>query len=70
MTLPPSYKGQLSDLATSCPNVVCKCGGFQQPGPGVEWDKRATPVGSEELASAVLPRYQAAIDAFGPDREL
>ena len=44
------WKAEMADVAASCPNVFCKCGGVQMVAHGHGWETRATPVGSEELA--------------------
>jgi len=62
------WKADLSALAFECPNVVCKVGGIQMPVNGFGFEKRAVPVGSEELCSLTLPFYGHAIDCFGPQR--
>ena len=49
------WKVEMADVAASCPNVFCKCGGVQMVTHGHGWETRATPVGSEELADAVRP---------------
>ena len=49
------WKVEMADVAASCPNVFCKCGGVQMVTHGHGWETRATPVGSEELAEAVRP---------------
>jgi predicted TIM-barrel fold metal-dependent hydrolase len=60
------------DAIARCPNAVMKCGGAQQRveawEPPFHMNNRASPIGSEELCELLLPFYQYAIEAFGPDR--
>ena len=51
-----------------CPNVNIKLGGIGMPRTGFDWHARATPVGSEELASNMAPLMNYCIEQFGPDR--
>ena len=50
------------------PNVYVKLGGLTQPHAGFEFNLRAKPPGSEELADAVGPYYSFVIDHFGAER--
>lgn len=60
------------DAVAACSNTVLKCGGAQMRvgdwEPDFHMHKRAAPMGSEELCELLLPYYQYAIEAFGPDR--
>ena len=49
------WKAAIADLASSCPNVVVKCGGVQMVNSGHGFEQRPAPIGSEELCEAVLP---------------
>lgn len=62
------WQKDMTDLAKSCPNVYCKVGGCGMVANGFGFEKRPVPIGSEELAKAVLPYYGHCIDAFGPSR--
>jgi L-fuconolactonase len=57
-------------LATvaACPNVYLKLGGIGMPRLRFDWHERATPIGSDELASAIAPFMTYCIAQFGPDR--
>jgi predicted TIM-barrel fold metal-dependent hydrolase len=64
------WKKELTELADACPNVYCKIGGAQF-GSGFGFGKkqgRPAPIGSHELAEAMLPWVTVAIEAFGPTR--
>ena len=52
----------------ACPNVSLKLGGIGMPRLGFDWHERATPIGSEELATAMAPFMTSCIEQFGPDR--
>ena len=60
------------DAIAQCPNAVLKVGGGQQRvglwEPPFHMNRRARPIGSEELCELLYPWYRHAIDAFGPDR--
>lgn len=58
------------DSLSRCANVIMKVGGLQMPLNGfpIGPENRLVPVGSEELASLVVPYYEKVIRAFGPDR--
>lgn len=60
------------DAVAACSNTVLKCGGGQMRvgdwEPDFHMHRRATPMGSEEFCELLLPYYQYAIEAFGPDR--
>jgi L-fuconolactonase len=51
-----------------CPNVHVKLGGIGMPRTGFDWHARATPIGSEELATAMAPLMTYCIEQFGPGR--
>jgi predicted TIM-barrel fold metal-dependent hydrolase len=50
------------------PNVSVKLGGQTMTSAGFAWHKRPAPPGSEELAAAFAPYFDACIDLFGPKR--
>jgi L-fuconolactonase len=52
----------------ACPNVYVKLGGIGMPRTGFDWHTRTTPIGSEELASAMAPFMTYCIEQFGPSR--
>jgi predicted TIM-barrel fold metal-dependent hydrolase len=52
----------------ACPNVSLKLGGIGMPRLGFDWHTRTTPIGSEELATAIAPLMTDCIEQFGPDR--
>ena len=60
------------DAIAKCPNAVMKAGGGQQRvgrwEPPFHMNRRATPIGSEELCELLYPWYGHVIQAFGPDR--
>jgi L-fuconolactonase len=56
------------EALASCPNVRVKLGGLAMSMAGFGWHKRELPPGSEELAAAMAPYFQACIDAFGAER--
>ncbi len=60
------------DAIAACPNAVMKVGGAQQRvgpwEPPFHMNRRARPLGSEELCEMLYPYYQYAIEAFGPQR--
>ena len=51
-----------------CPNVVMKLGGIGMPRTGFDWYTRQKPIGSKELAEAMVPWMTYCIEQFGPDR--
>jgi predicted TIM-barrel fold metal-dependent hydrolase len=53
---------------SECDNVLVKLGGLLMPLNGWRLHKRATPVGSEEVASLCRDYHLHAIDCFGVDR--
>ncbi|MGE0260545.1 MAG: amidohydrolase [Alphaproteobacteria bacterium] len=63
----PAWKNGMEEMA-KCPNVLLKLGGIGMPRFGFDWHTRETPIGSEELASAMAPLLSWCIDRFGPER--
>ncbi len=61
------WHGKMKRLAT-CPNVCVKLGGLGMTLSGFDFNKRAMPLPSEELAKAWGPYVLAVIEAFGADR--
>jgi predicted TIM-barrel fold metal-dependent hydrolase len=57
----------LAKLA-ECANVSVKLGGLTLTAAGFGWHKRPAPPGSEELAAAMRPYFDACIEHFGPER--
>ena len=55
-------------FAAACANVSVKLGGLTMTAAGFGWHKRAAPPGSEELAQAMRPYFDACIEMFGPER--
>lgn len=60
------------DAVAKSPNAVMKCGGGQMRvgdwEPSFHMNRRATPIGSEELCDLLMPYYEYVINAFGPER--
>jgi predicted TIM-barrel fold metal-dependent hydrolase len=52
----------------ACPNVYVKLGGIGMPRLGFDWHTRQTPIGSDELATAMAPLMTSCIEQFGPER--
>ena len=52
----------------ACPNVYVKLGGIGMPRTGFDWHARSTPIGSDELATAMAPFMTYCIEQFGPAR--
>jgi L-fuconolactonase len=50
------------------PNVIMKMSGLGQLLNGFEWNKRAVPPGSEELAKTIKPYFDHCIESFGVSR--
>ena len=63
----PAWREGISAVAR-CPNVTCKLGGMGMPRWGFGWHARNVPIGSEELAEAMAPWMNYAIEQFGPER--
>ncbi len=61
------WRGNLV-AAAACPNVNIKLGGLTMTAAGFGWHKRPAPPGSEELAQAMRPYFDACIELFGPER--
>lgn len=57
----------IADLARR-PNTFLKLGGLGMHVSGFNWEKRALPPSSEELAAAWRPYFDVAMDSFGPQR--
>lgn len=62
-----SWRSGIAAVA-QCPNVNLKLGGIGMPRMGFDWHARETPIGSEELASAMAPLMSYCIEKFGPNR--
>ena len=63
----PAWRKGIEEVA-QCPNIIMKLGGVGQVRYGFDWDRRETPIGSEELAEALGPLMEHCIRQFGPDR--
>jgi predicted TIM-barrel fold metal-dependent hydrolase len=63
----PAWRSGIAAVA-ACPNVQLKLGGIGGPRLGFDWHTRDTPIGSEELATAMAPFMTYCIEQFGPDR--
>ncbi len=63
------WSANIRELAR-CENVMIKLGGLGMRINGFGFEKRATPPGSEELASAWKPYIETCIEAFGADRAM
>ncbi len=62
-----AWREALARLAT-CANVSVKLGGRTLTLAGYGWHRREAPPGSEELAAAMAPWFDACIGLFGPGR--
>ena len=65
----PAWRNGIAAVA-ACPNVYVKLGGMGMAYHGFDWDKRPTPVGSEELAASMAPFLNYCIEQFGPNRSM
>jgi predicted TIM-barrel fold metal-dependent hydrolase len=63
----PAWRSGIAAVA-KCPNVNLKLGGIGMPRIGFDWHTRETPIGSEELATAMAPLMSYCIEQFGPNR--
>ena len=64
------WKADITRIATECPNVVVKVGGFGLPHLGHALEQREAPVGSEELAEMIREPVMYTIEAFGAGRAM
>ena len=55
-------------VVAKAPNVFLKLGRMGMPWTGFDWHTQSTPIGSEELATAMAPFMTYCIEQFGPDR--
>ena len=62
-----TWRASIIDLA-SCPNVTMKLGGLAMMVAGFAFHERPRPPTSTQMASAWRPYFEAAIEAFGPNR--
>lgn len=62
------WKKNIVEIASECPNVSIKCGGYQMVNGNMRLEQRAVPIGSEELCDKVLPIYKHVIQSFTPER--
>ena len=62
-----AWRASIQDLA-ACPNVTIKLGGLAMLVAGFNFHERPRPPNSTELAAAWKPYFEAAIEAFGPNR--
>lgn len=61
------WRAGMAELSR-CQNVYVKLGGLGMPTLGFGWHERETPPGSQELAQATAPYFQACIELFGAAR--
>ena len=61
------WRRSLKVLA-GCPNISVKLGGRTMTTAGFGWHKRPAPPGSEEIAAAIRPYFDACIELFGAAR--
>ena len=61
------WRAGLAGVA-ACPNVSVKLGGLTMTAAGFGWHRRPRPPGSEELAAAMTPYFDACVELFGPER--
>merc|ERR1712118_649998 len=62
------WRSGIAELASACPNVLCKLGGLLGLANGFNLHEREKPIGSEELAELLFPWCSHVIDSFGPSR--
>jgi predicted TIM-barrel fold metal-dependent hydrolase len=62
-----AWRRGLEEVA-ALPNVYVKLGGQTMTSAGFGWHKRPAPPGSEELADAFRPYFEACVELFGPSR--
>src|ERR1043166_459820 len=65
----PAWRRGIAAVA-ACPNVIIKLGGVGQRRFGFDWQERAKPIGSAELAEALSPLMPDFIEKFGPHRRM
>jgi predicted TIM-barrel fold metal-dependent hydrolase len=64
-----AWRRNIRELA-ACPNAFVKLGGMGMHVFGFEFEKRALPPSSDELAAAWRPYVETCIEAFGPGRAM
>ena len=64
-----NWRGGIAAVA-ECPNVNIKLGGIGMRLMGFGWEKRAIPIGSDELAESIGPLMNYCIEKFGPQRSM
>ena len=64
-----TWRAGISSVA-ACPNVNVKLGGIGMPRTGFDWHTRTKPIGSEELATSMVPLMDYCIEQFGPERSM
>ena len=64
-----AWRNGLAEVA-ACPNVVVKLGGLGMEYCGFGWHEEPRPPTSEQLATAIRPYIETAIELFGPARAM
>lgn len=64
-----TWRASLAEMA-KCQNVVIKLGGLGMEYCGFGWHERSKPPTSQEMAAAIRPYVETAIELFGPDRAM
>jgi predicted TIM-barrel fold metal-dependent hydrolase len=58
----------MAEIASKCPNVFVKVGGFALPSVGAGFEQRDAPPNSEEVAATFGPAYAWTVKTFGANR--
>jgi len=63
-----AWKKAMAEIASACPNVFVKVGGFALPSVGAGFENRDAPPGSAEVAATFGPAYAWTVKTFGARR--
>ena len=63
-----AWKKAMAEIASACPNVFVKIGGFVLPSVGAGFERRDAPPGSAEVAATFGPAYAWTVKTFGARR--
>ena len=66
--LEAAWKTSMAEIASKCPNVFVKVGGFALPSVGAGFEQRDAPPNSEEVAATFGPAYAWTVKTFGANR--
>jgi predicted TIM-barrel fold metal-dependent hydrolase len=66
--LEAAWKTSMAEIASKCPNVFVKVGGFALPSVGAGFEQRDAPPNSEEVAAFFGPAYAWTVKTFGANR--